>query len=199
MAADLKNQFLRNIFIPASLVTSLAAPLAAEANTVDIQDDAQQSVHHYLDFNILSIHDPFKRDMTTYWEEGKEKPFNEKNWGLGYTQLRDVTEAFGGIFRLGGTAGYYKNSYEKDSFYLGGVVEQAYRLGSKWEVAVGAMAGGITGYKHLLGYDVTPAGQFFVRGEYDNTVSVKLGFIPEFGIDDKKNPALVTLQASYKF
>ena len=185
-------------------MTTTAMPALVQADTAqdetafaNVQDD---KVHHYVDFNILSIHDPFAREKTYYHnEQGEKQKFNEKNWGIGYTQLRDITEVLGADLRLGGSVGYYNNSYDEDSFYAAGQGELAYKLHKDWTLSAGLMLGAVTGYGHISGYEATPMGQFYLRGEYADKYSVKLGYLPELAIKDKVNPELITLQASIKF
>ena len=194
MSAKYSNLF-KSVALPV-LLAGAATPSIALADNVG--DDG--TVHRYVDFNILSVHDPFEREHIYYWDEqGEKKAFNEKNWGVGYTQLHDVTKFMGADLRLGGSAGYYKNSYSKDSFYASAQGELAYKLHKDWTLSAGMMVGAITGYDHISGYKATPAGQVYLRGEYADKYSVKLGYLPELAIKDKVNPELITLQASIKF
>lgn len=194
MSAKYSNLF-KNLALPVLLAGYAAPSIALAGNAAD-----EGRVHRYIDFNILSVHDPFEREHIYYWnEQGDKQAFNEKNWGVGYTQLHDVTTFMGADLRLGGSVGYYNNSYKKDSFYASAQGELAYKLYKDWTLSAGMMIGAITGYEHISGYEATPAGQLYLRGEYADKYSVKLGYLPELAIKDKVNPELITLQASIKF
>jgi hypothetical protein len=194
MSGTYSNLF-KNVALPVFLVGATVPDIALADKAA-----AERTVHRYVDFNILSVHDPFDRERVYYRDDGGEKKnFNEKNWGIGYTQLHDITHFMDADLRIGGSVGYYKNSYSKDSFYASTQGELAYKLHKDWTLSVGMMAGVVTGYDHVSGYKATPAGQMYLRGEYADKYSVKLGYMPELAIKDRINPELITLQASIKF
>lgn len=170
---------------------------------------SKQKNHHYIDVNIGSHHDCSGSGTCGYTEDGGQvKPYNEQNWGGGYTYLRTLTQSDSPIEgRLGATVGYYRNSINRNTFYAMGVAEANCDVTQSWSVAGGVQAGGGTGYSHISDYGITPVGQLYIRGEYDlpenvqyiDAVSVKLGYLPEIEFENDINPEIFTLQLGFKF
>lgn len=166
---------------------------------VDNLDSADNKVHEYFDINIASHHDPIKRQATGFVsEDGEYQKFNELNYGFGYTRLYSLKDYGDVDVRAGASAGYYKNSIHKDSVYVMGNLEAACSLSDQWSVASGVQLGGVSGYDSINNMLVTPAGQLYIRAEY-NRLSLKVGYVPKVELGNVATPSIVTLQMNYKF
>ena len=192
--------------IKLALITLLVTTMAIPAYAGCITKEAKR--HHYIDVNIGSHHNCSGSGTCGYVEDnGQVKAYNEQNWGGGYTYMQTLTGDSAIEGRLGGTVGYYRNSINRNTFYAMGNAEAVCNVTQTWSVAGGLQAGIGTGYSHISDYNLTPVGQFYVRGEYDlpdnmsyvDAVSVKLGYLPEITYQNDINPEIFTLQLGFKF
>jgi len=88
----------------------------------------------YLDVNGKSKH----------FGKSDEQGYNENNVGLGITgEKADI-----GLVKLL-TAGGYKNSFNKPSYYAGGGLAKRFGSGD-YTMDIGGIAGGVTGYEKTI-------------------------------------------------
>jgi hypothetical protein len=100
-----------------------------------------------LDVHGLSYH----LGKTHYNENGHEKSYNDINIGLGATHLFYKS--------LGMSAGFYQNSYRKNSNYLGFTLRHKDSWKNQnWHWVYGGKIIGVTGYKN------TPQDTGYLRG-----------------------------------
>lgn len=104
---------------------------------------AMEQGEYSLDINIGSRH-----SEGTYWGlENRsrgyiEKKYNENNFGVGLSYGYRTWVDF--------KTGFFENSYEKNSFYIGAFIHKdIYLFRSKmWLIAPGVNVGGVTGYNN---------------------------------------------------
>ena len=91
----------------------------------------------YLDINGLSKH------------LGSDVKYNERNYGAGLTYEKDIGKGYLASLIGGG----YKNSNDRNSYYLAAGIAARKQFLNKMYLEAGIVAGGISGY----GDSVTPA------------------------------------------
>jgi hypothetical protein len=124
----------------------------------------------YLDINGLSKH------------LGSDETYNERNIGAGLTYERrklgsDLVKAL--------TAGGYKNSYNDNSFYVGGGLAKRFDLGKRLYADVGGVAGLVTGYEG----GVNPMAMPMVGLGLKDLWKLRLMYAPE----TEKNPSTMIM------
>lgn len=171
--------FRKNLAALALVFTALAAPVgqasAQDNNPAPPKDDASK-----VSLVVSGVSHHF--GQRSYWDadKGQQRPWNEVNPGIG------IEYNLGDHWHL--SAGTYKNSIYRQSFYVGGGVETN---GGK-NYGLGADIGAITGYE----IPVTPSIVPYLRlGKRDGAFNVKiLGIPPIKGL----TPAVLAVQALLK-
>lgn len=135
----------------------------------------------FLDINGYSQH---SRD--TYRYRGRIHDFNSRNAGLG------LTVGLGNYFEVSG--GFYKNSYDRTSGYLGAKLKHDFVLGH-FRLTPGLSVGLASGYQHTPIHSayLQPALITTVRLTYRG-VGTTLGYIPRANVDYGVPVSTVTLQ-----
>lgn len=169
---------MRKFIVAAALALSaLVTPLSqASAQSTEPQKDKEPSK---LTLVLAGASHHFGQHE--FWDNGQLRPFNEFNPGLGLEYKLSK--------HFHASAGTYKNSIYRQSFYAGIGIETD---GSK-PLGAGIELGGITGYAEL---PVIPSAIPYLRfGSQDGRVNFKL-----LGIPPIKNltPAVLGLQMRVK-
>ena len=131
----------------------------------------------YLDVNGYSWH-----SQDTYVYKGKRHEYNSNNAGIGFTYgLNKYVEAF---------AGYYYNSFNRDTLYGGAKLKRDFAFGNV-TITPGLNVGVATGYSKTPAQSdyyqvvIMPAVRVTYRG-----VGMTLGYLPPF---EKENFAAVSV------
>lgn len=140
----------------------------------------------WVDANLASKH----THASEYTYKGKTEDYNEANYGLGLSYDID------GTFEA--TAGFFRNSYDKHSNYIGVKAKHDFRFGYV-TVTPGVTAGFVTGYDDtevdapVLQPIVVPS----VAVEYNN-FRTTIGYIP-LRLATDASTDVVTFQLGYRF
>ena len=125
-------------------------------------------LHHHANAGELwgEYHVGSNHSERYYWEGNERHEYNEKNTGGGIAYgLNDNIEVIGG---------FYRNSYDNTSSYVGADIHTGRRHG----VSVGVSAGRITGYEDTpLGTKYMVLPNVVIGNEY-NVFRVKVGIQP---------------------
>ena len=128
---------------------------------------------YYLDINGKSKH------------FGGEQEYNETNPGVGIT--RETVDDYVVKALM---AGYYKNSFNNPSYYLGGHL--ARRFGDDYYADLGVSGGLITGYEDK----VTPMGALMAQVGKKDLGRLKFQYVPSI---KAKQPSLLMMNLGIPF
>lgn len=139
-----------------------------------------------IDLNLASKH----TNASQYTHNGKTEDYNERNFGLGLAYDID------GTFEV--TGGFFRNSYDKHSNYLGIKAKHDFIFGYV-TVTPGITAGFVTGYDdtEVDAPKYQPMAVPSISVEYNN-FSTTVGYIPLRTVSDASTD-VVTFQLGYKF
>ena len=128
---------------------------------------------YYLDINGLSKH------------FGGEQEYNEVNPGIGITRETEKDKIVKALM-----AGYYKNSFEDPSLYLGGHL--AKRFGDDYYLDLGVSGGLLTGYED----PITPMAALMAQLGKKDLGRLKLQYVPSI---EAKEPSLLMMNLGIPF
>ncbi len=139
-----------------------------------------------VDLNLASKH----TSASQYTYNGKTKDYNEQNYGLGLSYDID------GTFEA--TAGFFSNSYAKNSNYAGVKVKHDFWFG-RLTVTPGVTFGLVTGYDdtEVDAAKYQPIAVPSVAFEYNN-FSTTIGYIP-LRLAKDASTDVITFQIGYRF
>ena len=126
-----------------------------------------EDLDYYLDVNGSSKH------------LGTDYPYNEKNDGFGLTAENNDSNLIKML-----TAGGYKNSFSEPSYYAGGGLAKRFGVGD-YDVDVGGIAGGVTGYNKSL----SPLVAALLAIEKEKLGKLRFMYAPE----TDNNPSLIMM------
>lgn len=139
----------------------IAAALLCAAPAASAQDAGHRPAEWWANLNLASYH---LGDETDFLPPGQR--FNQENWGAGIEVQWQSRHAV--------SAGYYRNSVDRDSFYA------LYHY-TPWQfgehIRVGGMAGVVTGYPGYNDGGPAPAGGLVAKIEHGR-VGVNLVYLP---------------------
>lgn len=124
---------------------------------------------YYLDINGLSRH------------LGTDEDFNERNYGLGVTQEKELPNKLVRLLSAGG----FKNSEDNNSLYATGGLAKRFKPSKNTYVDVGGVAGGATGYEDNL--NALAAALLSVGHKKYGRLNLM------YGPQTKKNPAVLMM------
>jgi len=141
----------------------------------------------WLDFNLASKH----TNASQYTYKGETKDFNESNLGAGLSYDID------GTFEA--TAGFFRNSYDKNSTYVGVKAKHDFRFG-RVLVAPGVTVGLVTGYDdtEVQGAKLQPLAVPSLTFTFDKFRGT-VGYIPLRLVSSDAETDVITFQISVKF
>ena len=166
---------IRTILILLALSVPLLTAYEASANDL------------WLDINVASYH----AGSDGYCYQGECDDFNEFNYGLGLSyELDDTFEATGGFFR---------NSYDKHSHYLGVKAKYDFARGD-WALTPGLTVGLVTGYDdtEVEASTLQPMALPSVTVSYKR-VRGTVGYIPLNLVSDDAGADVITFQLGVRF
>ncbi len=160
----------------------------------------------YLDFNLASHHFCNKtEDSCRVWNGNTSKPFNQHNFGVGVTHMKEVWRSENGDYSAsqGFSLGQYHNSLYRQTIYATANGELNYQLTPTLRAGMGAQVGAVTGY----GNSILPAAHIYTRLEKElggeiagiRSVFIQLGVIPAARNATNSTPATATARVGVRF
>lgn len=140
----------------------------------------------WIDINLASKH----TSASQYTHNGKTEDYNERNYGFGMSYDID------GTFEV--TGGFFRNSYDKHSDYLGVKAKHDFNFGH-FTVTPGVTVGFVTGYENteVDAPKFQPIAVPSVAFGY-NDFRTTIGYIP-LRLASDASTDVVTFQLGYRF